>query len=219
MGIFRLKKLLPNTRGRYPARSVSGDFGHWGAKAWRLLSALAVALFCISSGCSGPAISSHARTPFLDSHDLISMTDKMAANIAANPGIDALTARRPMIIVLDNLKNETNEIITRGQGDAFLQRMQVLLASEPTLRTRFIFVINPAARRRLVRQGIAPAGATGLTPQYALQAVFYADTKVAQAYRSDYYLCTFFLTNIRTGKIAWEGSYETKKDVDGSFLY
>ena len=183
---------------------------------------LMATMFC-AGGCAGPAISERARAPFLDSKDLINMTDKMAAKIAADPVIAAITARGPMVIVLDNLKNETNQIITRGQGDAFLHRVRVLLASHQSLKGRFVFVVNPAALRRLQnRLGLSAASDSpppGIIPAYALQATFYADTKVSQAFRSDYYLCTFFLTNISTGRIVWEGSYETKKAVHNGFLY
>ncbi len=184
---------------------------------------LLMAVIFSAGGCAGPAISRHARTPFLDSKDLINMTDKMAAKITADPVIAAITARGPMVIVLDNLKNETNQIITRGQGDAFLHRLRVLLASHQSLKDRFVFVVNPAALRRLQSHlGLSAASdgpPPGIVPAYALQAAFYADTKVARGYRSDYYLCTFFLTNIATGQIVWEGSYETKKAARGGFLY
>lgn len=175
------------------------------------------------AGCSGPAISTQSRTPFLDSRDLINMTNKMAVAITTDPVIATLTDREPMVIVLTPLKNETNEIITRGQGDAFLHRLRVLLVAHQSLRNRFVFIINPTSYQRLAQQGISTAdlgGAQGpLKPTYALQATFYADTKVAAEYRSDYYLCTFFLTDISTGRILWEGSYETKKAVHSGFLY
>jgi hypothetical protein len=128
-----------------------------------------------------------------------------------------------MIIVLTPLKKNTNQIITRGQGDAFLDRIRTLLVSHQSLRRRFVFVVNPRVFHRLKQRygsstdlGVDP---NSVRPQYALRAVFYADTKVAARYRSDYYLCTFFLTKITTGIIVWEGTYETKIVTHGSFLY
>ena len=185
---------------------------------------LALALWVlVPAGCAGPALNPDMHNTFLDSHDLVVMTDKMAASIASDPILASLTARGPITIVLTPLKNETNEIITRGQGDAFLHRLRVLLVAHQSLRNRFVFIINPTSYQRLAQQGISTAdlgGAQGpLKPTYALQATFYADTKVAAEYRSDYYLCTFFLTDISTGRILWEGSYETKKAVHGGFLY
>jgi PBP1b-binding outer membrane lipoprotein LpoB len=185
-----------------------------------ILSAVSVML----AGCAGPAINPHARSTFLNSHDLVNMTDQMAASIASDPIITKITARHPMVIVLTPLKNDTNELIPRDQGDTFLHRVRVLLTAHQSLRRHFEFVLNPATFNRLQKQeGISTAQlgprAGRVLPQYALQATFYADTKVAPKYRSDYYLCTFFLTNIHSGRIIWEGSYETKKAVHGGFLY
>lgn len=176
------------------------------------------------AGCAGPAINVRARSTFLDSHDLVNMTDKMAASIASDSIIAQITARHPMVIVLTPLKNETNEIIPTGQGDTFLHRVRVLLTAHPSLRSRFVFVLNPATFNRLQKQEQIPPAQLGpresrVLPQYALQATFYADTHVAPKYRSDYYLCTFFLTNIHSGHMIWEGSYETKKTVHSSILY
>ncbi len=195
----------PTSRQRYPAL-----FG-------------LIALVMAVSGCAGPALNPDMRNTFLDSHDLVVMTDKMASSIAADPVIAQLTAHRPMIIVLTEMKNKTDEIIPRAQGDIFLHRVRALLTAHQSLRRQFIFVLNKATYQRLAAQkelGTAQLGprADRVQPGYALQATFYSDTKVAPEYRSDYYLCTFFLTNIHTGQIIWEGSYETKKAVHSGFL-
>ncbi len=193
------------------------------------LRKLAIELFacawCIlaMAGCGGPALNPEMRNTFLDSHDLVVMTDKMAASIASDPVVAQLTAHGPMIIVLTALKNKTDQIIPRAQGDIFLHRVRVLLTAHQSLRRRFIFVLNQATYQRLAAQEDASALPLGpsmdrLQPGYALQATFYSDTKVAPDQRSDYYLCTFFLTNIHTGQIIWEGSYETKKAVHSGFL-
>ena len=176
----------------------------------------------IVAGC-GTALNGNMESTFLSAHDLVAMTDRMAASIASNQQILAITARKPMVIVLSNLRNMTDEIIPRGQGDIFLHRVRVLLDHEPALRRRFIFVLNREAFKELqAQQGWSSAelgeDVRRVQPEYALRAVFYSDTKVAARYRSDYYLCTYILTNIRTGQIIWENSYEVKKAVHGSFL-
>ena len=193
------------------------------SRPWCYAAGLVLACCSVLAGCAGPAINPRARTTFLDSRDLVNMTNKMAASITSSPAVARITTQGPMVIVLTPLKNNTNEIITRGQGDAFLDRLHVLLVSHQSLRNRFVFVVNPSVFRRLQQRygssedlGIDPRS---VKPRYALQAVFYADTKVAARYRSDYYLCTFFLTKIKSGRIIWEGSYETKIATHGSFLY
>ena len=187
------------------------------------LIGLPMALITVSVGGCGTALNRHMESTFLSSHDLVAMTDKMAASMASNPQIAAITTRGPMVIVLTNLRNMTDTIIPRGEGDIFLHRVRVLLDGEADLRRRFIFVLNRETFTELqARQGWSPVqlgpDVRRIQPQYALRAVFYSDTKVAPRYRSDYYLCTYLLTNIRTGQIIWENSYEVKKAVHGSFL-
>jgi len=189
----------------------------------RLLAAFTLLAGFLLAGCGGPAISSKAYNTFLDSDDLIRMTDQMAAAISSDPAIARITAQSPMVIVLIPLRNYTDQIIPRDQGDIFLHRVRALLTAQPSLQKRFIFVLNYAAFQRLLSENAFPASELGprenqLAPQYALQAAFYSDTHVSPEYRSDYYLCTFFFTNIATGQIVWEGSYETKKTLKSGFL-
>ena len=189
----------------------------------RLFAAVTMLFAGLFLTCCGPAISTHAYNTFLDSDDLIRMTDQMAAAISSDPAIAHITAQSPMAIVLITLRNYTDQIIPRDQGDIFLHRVRALLTAQPSLQKRFIFVLDYAAFQRLLSENAFPASELGprenqLTPQYALQAAFYSDTHVSLEYRSDYYLCTFFLTNITTGQIVWEGSYETKKTLKSGFL-
>lgn len=184
---------------------------------WSLLASVVLVL----GGCGG--LNRNMQSTFLSGHDLVAMTDKMAAAIASDPHIAALTARGPIVIVLTPLNNMTNEIIPRGQGDIFLHRVRVLLTAQPSLRSRFVFVLNPQTYQHLLTQEGMTANDLGgraalLRPGYALQATFYSDTKANGYSRSDYYLCTYRLTNIVTGELVWEGTYEVKKAVTASFL-
>ncbi len=198
----------------------------YGAAKLRRRVGVAIIGACIltggMAGCSSVAINPDADTTFLDSRDLIAMTDKMAAAMAASPVLAQLAAQNgPLIVVLTPLVNKTNSIITRGQGAAFLHRVRILLSSQPTLGSRFVFTLTrmeySALKAQTLAAGAAPRGR--LEPRYALQADFYAATNVAANVRSDYYLCTFYLTRITSGQIVWQGSYETRKVAHDSFLY
>ena len=194
------------------------------ARQLRRLGLLAVGMLLLAlSGCGGPALNPDMRNTFLDSHDLVVMTDKMAAAMASDPIMTQLAERGPMTIVLTPLKNKTDQIIPRRQGDIFLHRLRALLTAHESLRRKFIFVLNKATYQRLAAREQTETVSLGpdagrLQPHYALQATFYSDNKVSPEYRSAYYLCTFFLTNIHTGEIIWEGSYETKKAVHSGLL-
>jgi hypothetical protein len=174
----------------------------------------------LTGGCSSDAINPHLRTTFLNSNDLIAMTDQMAASLASSPTVNQIAAQGPLVVALTPLKNETNSIITRGEGAAFLHRVRLLLAGHTSLRSKFVFVVSLHQLSSIRTQSMPnPVGPGRLIPLYALQATFYADTQVAPKIRSDYYLCTFFLTRISSGQIIWQGSYETRKVVHSSFLY
>lgn len=184
---------------------------------WSLLAVVVL----VVGGCGG--LNRNMQSTVLSGRDLVAMTDKMAAAIASDTHIAALTARGPIVIVLTPLNNMTNEIIPRSQGDIFLHRVRVLLTAQPSLRSRFVFVLNPQTYKHLLaQQGLARGDLGGqaalLEPGYALQATFYSDTKANGYARSDYYLCTYRLTNIVTGELVWEGTYEVKKAVTASFL-
>ena len=64
----------------------------------------------------------------------------------------------------------------------------------------------------------APTQQSRYVPEYSLTGRFYAKTNVNSKERSDYYLCAYQLTNITTGVVLWEDTYETKKLVKKSLL-
>ena len=185
--------------------------------------ALGLAMLVGVAACNKTAINSKAETSFLDSTDLVTMTDQMAAAIASDSDVAAVTARKPMIVVMQELRNRTNEILRSPGKEIFVHRVRALLAEKQVLRQQFKFVLNRNAYDRLLKQEGFSASNLGETvdrivPEYALTATFYADTKVNLDQRSDYYLCTYQLTHLGTGQILWEGKYETKKAITKDFL-
>lgn len=179
-------------------------------------------LLTILPSC-GPAISSDAKTSFLTTDDLITMTDNMASSIASSPQVAAATQGRSITIVMKGVDNRTAEIIPSPGKDVFVARVRGLLTSKPELRQRFIFVLNKQSFETLKQQeGYTDAqlgpDADRLVPQYALKAIFYSLTNADEKRRSDYYLCTYQLTSIATGEKLWEGQYETKKAIAKGFL-
>jgi hypothetical protein len=170
----------------------------------------------------GPAINSHAKNSFLTDTDLTTMTQQMASAIASDPKIAALTAQHPITIVLTHVENRTAEIIPSPGKDIFLARIRGLLSNQPELRARFAFVLNKQSFELLKTQegtvGDLGPDADRLVPEYALKATFYTLTSADEKRRSDYYLCSFQLTNIASGEQLWQGQYETKKSVAKGFL-
>lgn len=189
-------------------------------------AAAALALCALIAGCTTDAINRDSQNTFLDSNDLVKMTDKMADSIIADPDVQRVTAVKPMIIVMKPIQNETSTIILPQERELYVHRVRVLLSGKPELRDRFIFVLNRDDYEALKSQEGMTEQQLGqpeerVQPEYALTGAFYTDTKVSNKTRSDTYLCTFRLTKISgegTALQLWEGSYETSKHVKKEFL-
>ena len=178
------------------------------------------------AGCSGPAVNVNAHTTFLTSGDLTTMTDQMAQSIVGDPEVARVVAQKPMIIVMKPVQNDTNEIIPPSEKELYVHRVQVLLASQPLLRDKFVFVLNKADYEKLQQEeGMTPqelgTPEDRVQPEYALTGTFYAATNASRNARTDTYLCTFRLTKLSgadAGIELWEGKYETRKHAVNGLL-
>jgi PBP1b-binding outer membrane lipoprotein LpoB len=191
----------------------------------RLKSLAALALVTLA-GCTTDAINKDSRNTFLDSTDLVTMTDRMAQSIIADPDVQRVVAERPMVIVMKPIINETNQLIRKGEKELYVHRVRVLLSSKPELRNKFVFVLNRDDYEKLRNEESLTPEQLGMPeqrvqPEYALTGTFYSSTNTSRTRRDDTYLCTFRLTKLQgegTGVQLWEGSYETSKHVKKEFL-
>ncbi len=163
-----------------------------------LLGAASLALFLplALAGCNSNAVQEN-QTTFLTADDLQRMTDQMAHEIVANDYLRMQPA--PLKIVIKPVINETSEIIPGNRAQLFVARLQGLLAQEPTLRDRFVWIMNKHDYEILRNSEIStPLGPdeTAITPEYALYAKFVSKTDVSINTRSDLYLCQYYLTRI-----------------------
>jgi PBP1b-binding outer membrane lipoprotein LpoB len=189
------------------------------------------ALACVSclvfgvfvAGCTTEAVNKGRQHSFLTSGDMVSMTDQMASGITGDPDVARIIAQKPMIIVMKPIENDTNEIIRPGEKEMYVHRVRVSLSREPALRNKFVFVLNKADYEKLRQEEKLTPDQLGapeerVQPEYALWGTFYANTNAGSKSRSDTYLCTFRLTDMKTGVQLWEGKYETAKKIDKHFL-
>jgi len=184
-------------------------------------------MFLLSAaGCGGQAVNKDAKTSFLDSDDLVTMTDKMAQSILSDPDVARISMAKSMIIVVKPIVNETNEIIRGNTKELYVARLRTLLSTKPQLRDRFVFVLNKQDYLKLQSQELLDATTKGqseerIQPEYALWGHFYADTNASSKNRSDTYLCEYKLTKLSgadAGVILWDDKYETRKTIGKSLL-
>jgi hypothetical protein len=183
------------------------------------LVAAASLLAFLAIACTSAVQSGHNTA--LDSLDLKQMTDRMAANIVADPRVQAAIAQKGKLkVVVEPVVNEmTAEVLPRGQAEMFTARVRVLLSQHAA--DKFIWIMNRDAfyslRQRELDFDLGPSP-EAINPEYALVAHFRSMTKENQKMRSSAYLCVYELTNLQDRTVLWTDKYEVKKQAVKGFL-
>ena len=171
--------------------------------------ALLLASACV--GCSAPAV----RTTFLDSVDLVNMTNRMAQSFAGDPVIGRRTeASETWVISIDRVVNHTNQIIPDREKWLYVTRMRAQLAESDIARRRNIVWVVPPERWPAAA-GELQSRHRRLPPTHLLAAEFQTLTQTSAAGRSDTYVCACQLTDIGDGRPGWEDLWGVKYAVRG----
>lgn len=180
---------------------------------------LLAALFL--SGCAS-AVAAGTNTS-LSGDDLIAMTDKMSISILASPGVQqALAKNHRLKVVIQPVENYmTGEILPQGPAQTFVARVRELLAAHAP--DQFQWIMNKADYHAVRARELEGAHNLGpdpesLQPDYALTARFDSLANVSSKVRSEGYLCTYELTDLRTRETLWTDKYEVKKTAVKGFL-
>jgi hypothetical protein len=112
------------------------------------------------------------------------------------------------------------EVLPRGQAEAFTGRVRTLLARHAP--DQFIWVMNRDAFYRLRQReldGVDPGPSPdAINPRYALTARFTSLGNETRQLRTNYYLCSYELTNLADRSVLWTDSYEVQKTAVKGFL-
>ena len=187
---------------------------------------MAVLVMLSLGGCVSPP---QARTTFLTSADLVEMTDRMARSFTRDEIIASRSSSdEPWVISIYRVVNHTNQIMPERERWMYIGRLRALLAQcrlEMTLanqtdvsQQRSLIWIVPPERWPMIAQELGadhePYGLR-MNPTHQLTAEFHTLTNTSAAGRSDAYLCSFQLIDLRSGSIVWEDSWEVKRAVRG----
>jgi len=170
----------------------------------------------VLAGCSGPP---RAQTTFLSSVDLIDMTNKMAQSFAANDAISQRTpSDKPWVISINKVANNTNQIIPDREKWLYIGRLRAMLAQSDIAKTHGIIWIIPPERWHIVAEELGvsqePYGLR-MNPTHVLTADFGALTNTSGRGRSDIYVCSYQLIDLRSGDVVWEDKWEVKRAIAG----
>lgn len=166
------------------------------------------------AACAGPPT---VRTTFLDSVDLVDMTDRMAMSLARDGEIASRTpASDPWVVSMNRVINHTNQIIPEREKWLYVGRLRAVLGATDFARERNIIWMMPPHRWAQVQDELGPPPPElRLTPTHELTAELTALTSTSGGGRSDTYLTEFQLIDLDTGSIVWQDHWEVKRAISG----
>jgi hypothetical protein len=174
-----------------------------------------------AGGCATATALQSGYSTALDSVDLETMTDQMAAGIAGDPEVQsAIAGEGALKVVVQPVENRmTGEILPRGEAEAFTARVRALLSKHAP--DQYVWIMNRDTFYRLrARELDVPLGPSpdATNPRYALWAHFHSLTDESSKRRTSSYLCIFELTDLDRRTTLWTGDYQVKKVAVKGFL-
>lgn len=162
----------------------------------------------------------------LEGHDIVSMTDRMARDLLAQPQIARRTTAPRIVIDAQYFKNEGSQIINRN---TITDRLRVNLNRAALGRMVFLGRENASMvehERDLKREGKVDTGTVGLT-----KAQFGADYRMAgriaavdsrnpkTGLMQRYTQVTLQLVDLESGALVWEDMYEIARAAADDIIY
>lgn len=195
------------------------DFGLCIPKGRRARGQAPAAFLCLGAmllltGCGGGP---KAKTTFLNSVDLVAMTDHMAESFAADPSLNKRTSQSPpWVISIDRVHNLTNQIMPEREKWLYIARLRAQLQQSEIVRDRNMIWIIPPERWPMVQEELGDAPPElRRTPTHEMTAEFGALTNTSGKGRSDAYLCEYQLMALGDGAIVWSDKWEVKRAATG----
>jgi PBP1b-binding outer membrane lipoprotein LpoB len=162
----------------------------------------------------------------IEGHDIVSMTDRMARDLLAQPHVSRRSAAPRIVVDAQHFRNEGAQIINRN---TITDRLRVNLNRAAAGRMVFVGRENAAMvehERELKRIGKVDTGTTGLA-----RAQFGADYRLAgriaaldsrnpkTGLMQRYTQITLQLVDLETGALVWEDMYEIARAAADDIIY
>lgn len=173
----------------------------------------AVILCACLAGCAGAPQSTQ-----MTSGDLEVTTAAMARDLA---GSRFLAERGPdserMVVAINKVENLSSDLMPAGEQWMLMERVKGSLPIVELGRQKNIAFVIPAEHLREGRErGTLPEGfAAGRRPTHEMAATFHSGTRVAGLDRTDAYLVEYRITDLATGELVWNGTFEFKRAAAG----
>lgn len=179
------------------------------------LRVLAAVVALAVAACAPPK----SETSFLRSVDLVNMTDQMSLSFSQAPEVLARNSSSPRWVVsIDKITNNTNQVIPENEKWAYIGRLRALLTQTRLSEAKNIAWVVPPERWPLIASELKLIGVPPdlrLPPTHVLTGEFAALTNTSGQGRSDAYVCSYQLVDLKTGALVWEDSWQVKRAVSG----
>ncbi len=176
---------------------------------------VACSLVCavVVVGCSGAAKSTR-----LTMGDLDDTTAVMAQKLADSRLLADRTPESPrMLIAINKVENLTSDLIPESEEWLLMERVKGSLPILNLGKERNMAFVIPANHLRAGRKrGNLPQGfAMERRPTHEMTATFHSGTRSSRKDRTDAYLVEYRITDLETGTLEWNETFEFKRAAAG----
>jgi hypothetical protein len=164
-------------------------------------------------GCAGGAKSTQ-----LTAGDLEETTGVMAQKLAESRFLADRTPESPrMVIAVNKVENLSSDMIPEGEQWWLMERVKGSLPIVELGKQKNLAFVIPAEHLRAARaKGTLPEEyAANRRPTHEMGATFRSGTRMARLDRTDAYLVEYRITDLATGALEWNETFEFKRAAAG----
>jgi hypothetical protein len=187
--------------------------GLGGHAAWSLLFIAGLCGLTLA-GCA----SSGPKSTVLTASDLDTTTAVMAQKLSDSRLLAERTPDSPkMVIAISKVQNLSSDIITEGEQWSLMEKVRGSLPIvQLGLQKNVTFVIPAEHLRSAQAKGTLPSDfASGRKPTHEMDATFRSATRSGGLDRTDAYLVEYRITDLGSGELVWDETFEFKRVARG----
>jgi hypothetical protein len=177
-----------------------------------------VLCFLVAGFVLGACATAPPKTTVLTTDDLDATTKDMAAKLASSKFLaDRTPQSERMVIAISKVENLSSDIITESEEWSLMQRVRDSLPIVDLGKQRNLVFVIPAEH---LKEGQAKGAydaefAKGRRPTHEMDATFRSATRAAGMDRTDAYMVEYRVTNLASGELVWNETFEFKRVAKG----
>ena len=166
------------------------------------------------AGCASPG----PKSTVLTASDLDTTTAVMAQKLSDSRLLAERNSESPkMVIAISKVQNLTSDIITEGEQWSLMEKVRGSLPIVQLGQQKNVTFVIPAEHLRSAQaKGTLPSDfASGRKPTHEMDATFRSATRSGGLDRTDAYLVEYRITDLASGELVWDETFEFKRVARG----